>query len=190
MIQIETANEKIYMAGIEEIIEKAKIIIFDENAIEIENFLVVMKEIEEEGRGFDIARFTDSVWQRFVNITKTIVKSKESDFNRMLETLKTVEETENVFVLELPLKPKRTAIVNLRKLKNDLIFASEIKNKTGVLTKEPGETLMVNNVLFTTDAIEFHGSGMFTDKVAFLVSAEDLQKLKRYFLEDNTTQRG
>lgn len=185
MIKIDNKNELVMLAPIEEIATKARVIVFNDESIEVENFLAIVKEISEKGTAFDIARITDSIMQRFANITKTIVKAPEKDFAHMIQLLESVEKTEHVMVVELPLKPKRKAILNLGRIKDSMLLLGEAKASSSIFTKEPGQVLTVNDIVITTDPIEFHGSGMFTDKIAILVSKEQYEEIRAYLYKNN-----
>jgi len=103
-----------------------------------------------------------------------ILSVDEDDINLMV---KDIESKEGYFIIEGALKPKGFIGFNLDRIKDNLI-----------LYKESKYFIIVNDMLFTTDSLEFHGSFFGGKSKLFLINKKELSYLKDFF--NNVVEKG
>ena len=160
MIALETVKrtdtETIKIKNFEDILEKKTYIYFSGNRIEIPGILIFAKE----HKGF---------LSQLLNPGVDIIYTKEEDFKDMIALVE--KEDKNVMFLERKTLPTTKVRIQLDKLKEETIL----------FKKEPN-MLLVDNVIFTTSELEFHGTGMFTSREVFKVSEEEFKVIEDLFL--------
>ncbi len=145
----------IYLPSFEEILNKAKVIIFSKNRIEIPGIIIFARE----GKCLINQLFNPGV---------EILSVANLDFDKMLQSLEIEEE--NLMFFKLSLKQGGVVRINLNKIKEGMI-----------LVRKTEDILVINNILFTSNEAEFHGTGMFTLKeLSFLLSKEDIKRIYNY----------
>ena len=98
----------------------------------------------------------------------------EDTFNIMTAQLKTFSAEPQNIVVESKTKPTQTLVINLEALKNDLM-----------ISYQDGETISLNNFVFTSSMINFNGEALnFSQRVIYL-GFEDLSRLKNYMFDQN-----
>lgn len=106
--------------------------------------------------------------RQLLNPSIDVLSVSEEDISLMIQEI----EKLNFFKISSFLKPKGDLYFNIDKIKEDLI-----------LYKENKYFIIVNDMLFTTDSLEFHGSFLGGKNKYFLVSKEELEELKTIFRE-------
>ena len=146
---------QIYLSDFEEILNNSEVIIFSETRIEIPGIVIFSKA-------------KHCLLSQIFNPGMEILSVEPSDFEKMIESLKIKEE--KLVFFDLGLKQGGTVRVNLAKIKENLVLIRKDKN-----------LLILNNILFTSNEIEFHGTGMFTFKeLSFLVEPSVLEHIENY----------
>lgn len=136
-------------------LKKIPILNFNEGSVEFPNMVIFTKE--EKGKLYT-----------FLNPGTQILKVEEDEFKSMLEAVK--NEEADVITIDRGIKPETFARINLKVMKEKMIFMKEYEN-----------SFSCNETLFTTNLAEFHGAGMFTSRRhVFLVSEEEFVKIKEY----------
>jgi len=154
-VLIEKNNELFALANFEEVVEKSTVIHFSEDTIEIPGIVILKRE------------GSASLLSKILNVDLEVIEISDSVFDKMINTLKTVE-VENKLIFKTNIKPEKTVILDLENLK-----------KSAVFVKETSTAIFVNNIIFTTDKLEFHGEGMFTSRRVYFL--KDLEKIKSLF---------
>jgi len=145
-------KEEILVRNFEEVLKVADIVYFNENHIEIPGVVIFSKE--NKGIVFQL-----------MNPGVDILQVEEEDFNNMT-TLLGVED-EGVIYFDTKTVPASRVRINLQKIVDNLIMVKKTK-----------DTIFLNNILFTTNEMEFQGSGMFSGrKNVFWVSEDIFSKL-------------
>jgi len=161
MINFETVKdekgEKILLKNFEEAVKVSDIVYFGKDYIEIPGIVVFAKE--KKGLIFQL-----------INPGIDILYVSQEEFDSMVSYLDISEE--GVVFFSTKTTPVAQVRVSLENIKNRLI-----------LMKETKDTLLLNQILFTTNEFEFQGSGMFSGrKNVFFVSKEILKSIKDYLL--------
>ena len=136
-------------------LSKIPILNFNDTSIEFPNMIIFTKE--DKG-----------ILYSFLNPGTQILKVDADEFEAMLKNIK--ENTKDTVFIDRGVKPELTARINLKVMKEKMIFMKEYEN-----------SFSTNETLFTTNVAEFHGAGMFTSRRhVFLVSEEEFVKIKNY----------
>jgi hypothetical protein len=141
-----------YLSSFEEMLDKINFVKYSDSFIEIPGIIIFSSK--------------NDTLRQMLNPSLDILSVSQDDLKSMIEEI----EKKNFFFMDGFLKPKGIWGLNLEKIKNELI-----------LYKESETFIIVNNMLFTIDSIEFHGSFFGGRDNLFLVSSEELKKLKEYF---------
>jgi len=157
------------MANFDKIVEEKDLTLFLSNFQESLNKMNVIKFSDSYIEFPEIIIFSNKneTLRQFLNPGIDILSVDKDDLNSMILDIKS---NENFIFIEGALKPKGTLAFNLEKIKNEL-----------VLYKESKYFVILNNMLFTIDSLEFHGSFFGGKNNLFLVSKTDLTKIKDYF---------
>jgi len=149
------------IAPIEKIAKTQKVIYFDNDKIEVPNIVIFRKENSGLIKSFA---------QRVMNPGVPQVEVSESDFNTRIMALET--EIDGVIYIELK-GLKTTARVNLDLIKRDAVYV-----------ERDDQYLKVNDIVFTSDIVEYHGFSMANNGVnVFQVKPEQLEELTKIFLD-------
>jgi len=151
----EAKNEKLLLADFESILDNTITILFSEDTIEVPGVTI----LKREGKS--------TVLDKILNAELEVIEVENNSFDAMLETI-SVAKVENKLIFKASTSPDKTVILNLKKLKENAVFV-----------KETETAIFVNNFIFTTDKLEYHGEGMFTSRKAFFV--KELNTIKSLF---------
>ena len=149
----EDKDLSLYLSNFQESLAKLNIIKFSNSYIEFPEVIIFSG--------------TNETLRQILNPGIDIL-SVETDI--LKEMIFDIESKEGFLFIDGFLKPKGTIGINIEKLKNEL-----------VLYKESKHFVVINNLLFTTDSLEFHGSFFGGKNNLFLINKNDLVKLKEYF---------
>ena len=162
MKKFKSSSEEVLVADFDDICKRAKVIGFNENVIEIKGVFTFHKE------GY--RNFLDKIIDR----PSKNIEVDENTFNIMIAQLKTFSAEPQNIVVESKTKPTQTLVINLEALKNDLM-----------ISYQDGETISLNNFVFTSSMINFNGEALnFSQRVIYL-GFEDLSRLKNYMFDQN-----
>lgn len=145
---------KIFFVSFEEALERMSVIKFSDKYIEFPGMIIFSKKGERISQ--------------ILNPGMDILTVEKEDFKLMIELIE--EKTGDDFlIIKNSLKPKGVLVFNLKNIKESLIFYKEDQN-----------FVISNDMLFTTDNFEFHGSAFSGRKNTYLLSEEELTILKEY----------
>lgn len=149
-----------YLRRIEKAIEIATVINYNENTIEFPGLFILSKNGKV------------SVVSKLLNPGVELFNIDSAAFEEILSLIS--EEKEGVRHLEKSITlPAMKSRVNITKMLEDNIYIRDFDN-----------SLVVDDVLFTTSEIEFHGTGLFTArKHVYLVGMSTLSDLRRIFIQ-------
>lgn len=125
-------------APLEEAIDVAPIIIYNQSTIEFPG--MVMFTVEDTG-----------LLSKILNPGLESFQVKKEDYKNMINAIES--EKENVIFIEKHLSPKGMIRINLSLIKDRMFYLKEFEN-----------SILINDILFTTSSSEFHGSGMFSGR--------------------------
>ena len=150
---IDEKDLSLHLSNFQESLDKMNVIKFSDSYIEFPDIIIFSNKNE--------------TIRQFLNPGIDVLSIDKEDLNSMIFDIKS---NLNFIFIEGSLKPKGTLAFNLEKIKNEL-----------VLYKESKYFIIINDMLFTTDSLEFHGSFFGGKNNLFLVSKEDFIMLKEYF---------
>jgi len=150
---IDEKDLSLHLSNFQESLDKMNVIKFSDSYIEFPDIIIFSNKNE--------------TIRQFLNPGIDVLSIDKEDLNSMIFDIKS---NLNFIFIEGSLKPKGTLAFNLEKIKNEL-----------VLYKESKYFIIINDMLFTTDSLEFHGSFFGGKNNLFLVSKDDLIMLKEYF---------
>lgn len=134
----DSEDSKIFFINFEKALDMSPIVIFNETTIEFPGMLIF--STEESG-----------LLTRILNPGLEQFKVSDLDFANMQNALK--EKKEQVYFVDKHISPKATVRLNMNIVKANMIFMKKFE-----------QSILVNDILFTTSGSEFHGSGMFTGR--------------------------
>lgn len=155
MIKITREKEIITVVGIEDILQRASVIEYNDNMIEVPNVVMIKR------------KNSTSLLEKILNPGIEILDVEDEDFNKMIEMIISYQSNNDVVTFDEKTKPSKYVVLNLEKLKSEKIF-----------TRITEDSIYMNNYVFTNNEFEFHGSGMFTSKRVLFLSFDDLHKVK------------
>lgn len=145
---------KIFFVNFEQALDRMSVIKFSEKYIEFSGMIIFSKKGERISQ--------------ILNPGMDILTVEKEDFKLMIELIEE-KQGDDFLIIRNSLKPKGVFVFNLKKIKDGLIFY-----------KEDPSFVVVNDMLFTTDSFEFHGSAFSGRKNTYLLSDENLSILKEY----------
>jgi len=154
-ILIQKSNETLALANFEKVLDTLTAIHYNESTIEVPGIVVFKKE----GSG--------TLLSKLLNAELEVITINQETFDKMIEAIH-ASTVENKLIFQSTVKPAKTIVLNLDKLKEQAVFL-----------KETETAIFVNNIIFTNDKLEFHGEGMFTSRRVYFLS--DLNKIKNLF---------
>lgn len=155
-------NNRLFISDFEDIVRECEVISYNENLIEIPGVMLI---VPEQKASFSLVALNPGI---------DIIKISEEEFLKMHEIISHIHEVEDRIVVSSPLMLKRKHVINLEKLV-----------ERAVLVKISDDTVLVNNYVFTSNLLEFHGDGMFTSKHAYNLGIEDMAVIiKRFEAEE------
>jgi len=147
---------KIFFRNFENSLDKAKVIKYSEKYIEFPGMIIFSKKGEK--------------FSQFLNPGIDILTVDKDDFSLMIDLIKE-NKSKDFLVVTASLKPKGFFSFNLKRIKEDLLFY-----------KETPSFVIANDMLFTSDTFEFHGSAFSGRKNSYLLSDDELSLLKSYLV--------
>jgi len=163
MIKVNSNDkESILIANFEEIVENVVTFSTNKDFIEFPGIVIFKKEGSSNfltkilNPGIEIIEIKSDIYDNMKNIVESIILDKSK------------------IVITSKLKPIKTHVINIKKLKEVAIFV-----------KSTEDSILINDYIFTNNEAEFHGDGMFTSKKVYFLSLEDINKIKDLFEEAN-----
>lgn len=150
-------SDEILVAEFDDICRKAKVIGFNEHVIEIKGVFTFHKA------GYR------NVLDKLIDSPSKNIEIEESVFNDMVNTLKTFSTEPDIIVSESKTKPAQTLIINLAALKADLMISFQ-----------DSETISLNNFVFTSSIVNFHGEALVQSQKVFYLGFDNLSKIQNY----------
>ena len=147
---------KLFFIDFEEALDKMSLVKFSDKFIEFPGMIIFSKEGEK--------------MSQFLNPGIDILTVNKNDFMSMIQLIEE-KKGDDFLIIRNSLKPKGVFIFNLKRIKEELIFYKESQN-----------FLIANQMLFTTDSFEFHGSAFSGRKNSYLLSKDDMSILKEYLV--------
>ena len=164
--KIKTNLGEIYFTNFEEIVSRSEVIAYNDESIELADGLIFWKDKE---LGF---------LEKVINIGAQIIKIEPTTFDNMIKAIEASASDPNILMIESETKPKRNVLINLNQLKDNFVSGRKDEN-----------VLSINNYIFTNSKAEFHGLGAFLGKKAFYVSFEDMSKIIKYVLPEESVTK-
>ena len=161
MNKFKSNNEEVLVADFDDICKNAKIIGFNDNVIDIKGVF-----------SFYRAGYRN-ILNKFMDPSKNI-EIDEATFKGMVDALKTLSAEPHVIVTESKTRPVQTLIINLETLKKALM-----------ISYQDNETITINNFVFTSSMMNFHGEALKLTQEVFYLGFDDLSKLKSYIFESD-----
>ena len=135
---------------------------YNENVIEVKGVFTFHKE------GYR------NILDKLMDSPNRNIEVDENTFNVMIAQLKTFSTEPQNIVVESKTKPVQTLVINLEALKNDLM-----------ISYQDGETISLNNFVFTSSMMNFHGEALNPSQRVIYLGFEDLSRLKNYMFDQN-----
>jgi len=158
MKTIETKHGLIQVLPFENAIKEASIICYNKTFIEIPG--IVIFSIKNEA----------NLLNRILNPSVEIIMVEKEHFEEMKEAIQVLEADNNSISFESKTKPAKKVVVNLESLKKAAIFVRTV-----------GDSITINNTIFTNNEAEYHGDGMFTSKTSFFIDFEKMALIRNLF---------
>lgn len=162
MKKFKSSSEEVLVADFDDICKSAKVIGFNENVIEVKGVFTFHKE------GYR------NILDKLMDSPNRNIEVDENTFNVMIAQLKTFSTEPQNIVVESKTKPVQTLVINLEALKNDLM-----------ISYQDGETISLNNFVFTSSMMNFHGEALNPSQRVIYLGFEDLSRLKNYMFDQN-----
>jgi len=159
MKNLQTNHGELLVADFERVIKNSEIISFNENFIEVPGIVLFTKEKKKT-----------NIIQRLLNPGVEVIEVDEKLFGEMINSLKAHESEEFRISFDSKTLPVKTTIINLDQLKERAIFVRVI-----------GDSITVNDIVFTNNEAEYHGDGMFTTKKVYFIDFDKMAKVKNMF---------
>jgi len=160
MKKFKSNSEEVLVADFDDVCKSAKVLGFNENVVEIKGVFTFHKE------GYR------NVLDKLIDRPSKNIEVDEATFNGMIEQLKTISAEPQNIVVESKTKPVQTLVINLEALKSDLM-----------ISYQDGETISLNNFVFTSSMVNFHGEALNPSQQVIYLGFEDLSKLKNYMFD-------
>ncbi len=145
---------KTYFKTFEKALELSNVVFFNKDYIEFPEMLVFARE--NKGKMIQL-----------MNAGIDVFSVDNNDFELMTKFIENFLATNTLYFKSKKL-PDSSVLVNLNNIKDSLI-----------LYKVSKDTIICNNILFTTNVLEYQGSGMFSGrKNVFLIEEHILKKIK------------
>lgn len=157
MNKFKCGAEEVLIADFSDVCKNAKIIGFNDTVIDVKGVVT----FHRVGSRNKLDKLFDSPSRN--------VEIDETTFNTMVETLKTLSVEPQNIVTESKTKPVQTLVINMDALKNDLM-----------ISYQDGETITINNFVFTSSIMNFHGEALNPSQQVFYLGFDELSKLKSY----------
>lgn len=152
----------IFFVGIEDAVEKSQLIMFNEEVIKINNELMFVRANINGAR---------KLMYTTLFIGTDIVEVDEESFQSMKQVILNKKEDKDYLLIDYGRKPNANILINLRSIKDNMV---------SLKTNE--STIIVNNIIFTVDAMEFLGDSLFAGKQnSFKVTPDTYTYIKKIF---------
>ena len=154
--KIESNNKsEVYLSDFEEIVNKTPIIRYNKDTIVIPNICAIT------------IKGKDSFLKRLIHSSEDFATVDENEFQDMLKILDTIKDDTYVLSKESRILPKHDILINLKVLKDNVIFVKSTEN-----------VLEVNGIVFTDSELDFQGFGLFTGKEPIFLTYEEMAHIK------------
>jgi protease II len=159
MKKLTTKHGDLLISEFEDIIKNTTVISFNDNFIEIPGIVLFSKK-----------ETTKNIIQRILNPGVELIEVEDSLFESMRTALEKFESEDLTISFKSKTIPVKTTIINLEKLKETTVFVRTV-----------GDSITVNDFVFTNNEAEYHGDGMFTTKKVYFLNFEQMAKIKQLF---------
>ena len=150
-----------YLKKIDEALKVARVINYNENTIEFPDLFILSKNSKV------------SLVSKLLNPGVELFEVDDDSFDEIIDLIK--KEEDGVMHLEKSVVlPAMSSRINIAKIKKENLYI-----------KDFGNSIVIDDVLFTASEFEFHGTGLFTArKHLYLVTMPKLNSIRRMFIED------
>jgi hypothetical protein len=156
-------NSSVFYVKPENLVDNQGVIYFNDKHITIPNGIVFALENQ------------DTLFSKIFNSLQTVVYIKDEVFAKAIRHI-TVED-DWVVLLDTHTKPTTKVRIDFKILLKNASFVKITKENIG---KDINGIIEIDNIQFTTDILEFQGSGMFTKKESFFVDKQTFEKIENF----------
>ena len=158
----------VFFVGIEDAVEKSQLVMFNEEVIKINDELMFVKANTNGARKLMYATLF---------IGTDMVEVDEESFQSMEQVILNKKEDKDYLLIDYGRKPNAKVLINLKTIKNNMV---------SLKTNE--DTIIVNNIIFTVNTMEFLGDSLFAGKQnSFKVAPDVYTYIKKYLMTDAET---
>lgn len=162
MSKVEFENgEYLLISDFENVLSTTPIISYSDSIIEIPGIVMFIKD------------GTKPFWTKILNPGTELIPIDHETFDYMLEAIEAHRANPSIICFKNKTMPVRETIVSLRLLAKHAIFVRVF-----------GNSMIINDTVFTSNEAEFHGDGMFTSRKVYLVNFDQMAQIKKAILEE------
>ena len=157
----------IFFVGIEDAAKKSQLIMINDEVIKINDEVMFVRDNANSARKLMYATLFIGTY---------MVEVDEKSFKAMEQVVLNKEKDKDYILVDYGRKPNAKVLINLRAIKNNM-----------VTLKVNEDTIIVNNIIFTVNAMEFLGDSLFAGKQnSFKVAPDVYTYIKKYLTIDTT----
>jgi len=154
--KIELENgEYLLVAQFDDILNKVPVLGYSDKFIEIPGILLFIKEEKA------------NILTNILNAGTELIPVDAESFESMIKAIEAHKVENGIFSFTTKIVPTREIIISTKNI---------IEN--AVLVRVFGSSIMINDLIFTSNVAEFHGNGMFASRKVYLLSFDKMTELK------------
>jgi len=150
-----------YLKKIDAALKVARVINYNKSTIEFPDLFILSKNSKV------------SLVSKLLNPGMELFEVDDDSFDEIVDLIEKKED--GIMHLEKSVVlPAMSSRINIAKIKSENLYIKDFEN-----------SIVIDDVLFTTSEFEFHGTGLFTArKHLYLVTMSELNSIRRTFIED------
>lgn len=161
-ININSSHGELFIKNFESCLNELIIVSYNEDYIYIPNIVTF-----SNSKNMKIKK----IFNQIVNLGIEIIDVEDKEtFNNMVNAILFYSKNKNIISFKSHTLPHVTIFLNIENLLNRCVFY-----------KITDSLIIVNDLYFTTNEAEFHGTGLFINKKTYLISQEIFNTIKNSF---------
>jgi len=157
IIELEN-GENLYISNFEDVLKRTKVINYNKDLIEIPGIIMFINDKSA------------TLWVKLLNPGIELITIDEETFAEMLEAIEAHKIEKDIIVFKTKTIPAKDVILNIPVILKETIFIRIFQN-----------SIIINDMIFTSSESEFHGDGMFTSRKAYFLTMDQMFNLRKNF---------